>query len=153
MATLHESKVDGFSFTETNLVIRTQEQVQSSAQKMGRNWFKQLRLQTSSSNDPTSQTYYQLGRTCSSAHQGSSDPSGLDRWFYVKKLEGKEPSLEQTNTKKLSTKPSAYCMAQPDRVATWAKKHYLCNKNNCSIYKATPNLRRGNNAGQNKTYL
>ena len=121
MATLKESKVDGFSFTETNLKW-TPEQVKT-ARNLGNKWFKQFRMHTSSSNDPTSRKYYQPGGTCSGVtnkltgritNQGS-DPSGLGRWTYFK-LGGKAIGKDKNN------KPihrevyviTAYCVAQSD---------------------------------------
>ena len=65
MKTLHEAKVDGFSFTETKLRW-TPEHTQA-ARQCGRHWFEQFQLQTSSSNDPTTRASYQPGGTCSGA--------------------------------------------------------------------------------------
>ena len=62
MKELKERQVDGFSFTETNLKW-TPEQIKT-ARNLGRHWFKQFSLQTSSSNDPTTRKAYQPGGTC-----------------------------------------------------------------------------------------
>eukprot|EP00978_Attheya_sp_CCMP212_P037128 scaffold173168_cov59-Attheya_sp.AAC.1 len=86
MATLKGSKADGFSFTDTNLTWNP-DQVKTAC-NLGSKWFKQFQIQTSSSNDPTSQKYYQPGGTCSgvtnklTGHMTNkgSDPSGLSRW-------------------------------------------------------------------------
>eukprot|EP00978_Attheya_sp_CCMP212_P000995 scaffold2061_cov62-Attheya_sp.AAC.4 len=102
MVTLKESKVDRFSFTKMNLTWNP-EQVKTS-RNLGNEWFKQFRLQTSSSNDPTSRKYYQPGGTCSGVtnkltgritNQGS-DPSGLGRWMYFK-LGGKAIGKDKSN--------------------------------------------------------
>ena len=94
MRVLQEMQVDGFSFTETNLRW-TPEQTKA-ARTIGRYWFKQIRLQTSASNDPTTRKSYQPGGTCTGITnklagritQQGKDPSGLGRWSYFS-LEGK----------------------------------------------------------------
>jgi hypothetical protein len=91
---LKESKVDGFSFTETN--IRWTPEQNQKARTWGRRWFKQFRFQTSSSNNPTTRKSYQPGGTCTGiinqlagnvTTQGC-DPSGMGRWSYFS-IEGK----------------------------------------------------------------
>ena len=121
MKILHEAHVDGFSFTETNLVW-TPEQMQK-ARILGRYWFKQFRLNTSSSNDPTTRKSYQPGGTCTGimnklagriTKQGS-DPSGLGRWTYAC-LEGKPLGDGSENTprhRKINI-ISAYLVSQND---------------------------------------
>ena len=121
MHTLHEAKVDGFSFTETNLRW-TPEQTQE-ARQCGRHWFKQFRVQPSSSNDPTTRASYQPGGTCSGVtnklagritHQGS-DPSGLGRWSYFC-LEGKQIDTDEDghNINRKVNIITAYLVAQHD---------------------------------------
>ena len=121
MKTLQDLKVDGFSFTETNL-IWTPEQIRK-ARKLGGDRFKQFRLITSASNDPTSRPSYQPGGTCTGVTnklsgriiEEGNDPSGLGRWSYYC-LEGKSTG----NNKKGVPIPrriyvvTAYCVAQTD---------------------------------------
>jgi hypothetical protein len=121
MNTLQEAKIDGFSFTETNLRW-TPEQTQA-ARQCGRYWFKQFRLQSSSSNDPTTRASYQPGGTCTGVtnklagritHQGS-DPSELGRWSYVC-LEGKQIGTDDNgiNLNRKVNIITAYLVAQKD---------------------------------------
>jgi hypothetical protein len=121
MKALKELQVDGFSFTETNLKW-TPEQTKA-ARNLGKYWFKQFSLQTSSSNDPTTRKAYQPGGTCTGitnnlagriTKQGS-DPSGMGRWSYFC-LEGQTlpENMTQEATKRKIYVVTAYCVAQPD---------------------------------------
>eukprot|EP00978_Attheya_sp_CCMP212_P000637 scaffold1245_cov31-Attheya_sp.AAC.3 len=84
MQALQDAQVDGFSFTETNLWW-TLEQTQT-ARALGRKWFQQLSLATSSSNDPTTRKAYQPGGTCTGVMKNLAgrvttqgcDPSAID---------------------------------------------------------------------------
>ena len=117
MKELKERQVDGFSFTETNLKW-TPEQIKA-ARNLGKYWFKQFSLQTSSSNDPTTRKAYQPGGTCTGitnnlagriTKQGS-DPSGMGRWSYFC-LEGQ--TLQQNKTQEPIQRKiyviTAYCV-------------------------------------------
>jgi hypothetical protein len=110
---------------ETNLVW-TPEQTQK-ARTLGRYWFKQFRLNTSSSNDLTTKASYQPGGTCTGimnkmagqiTKQGS-DPSGLGRWTYSC-LEGKplgDGSKSTPRHRKINI-ISAYLVSQNDSSST-----------------------------------
>jgi hypothetical protein len=118
---LQEAKVDCFNFTETNLRW-TPEQIQM-ASRLGRKWFKQFSLTTSSSNDPTTRKAYQPGGTCTGITNNlvgrlttkGSDPSGLGRWSYVC-LEGKisDPQNPENQVHSKTYSITAYCPSQPD---------------------------------------
>ena len=121
MQALKDAQVDGFSFAETNLRW-TPEQTQT-ARSLGRKWFRQFRLATLSSNDPTTREAYQPGGTCTGitnnlagriTKQGS-DPSGMGRWSYFC-LEGQTlpQNMTQEATKRKIYVVTAYCVAQPD---------------------------------------
>eukprot|EP00978_Attheya_sp_CCMP212_P024070 scaffold75064_cov55-Attheya_sp.AAC.2 len=120
MRALKELQVDGFSFTDTNLKW-TPEQTRA-AQNLGKYWFKQFSLQTSSSNDPTIRKAYQPGGTCTGitnnlagriTKQGS-DPSGMGRWSYFC-LEGQTlpQNMTQEPIKRKIYVVTAYCVVQP----------------------------------------
>lgn len=121
LAALHERQVDGFSIIEPNLNW-TPENTHT-ARALGRKWFKSFRINTVSSNDPTTRKYYQPGGICSgvansmagrTTSQGS-DPSGLGRWTYSC-MEGKVTSDSNAKVKTNTTVyfVSSYCVSQPD---------------------------------------
>jgi hypothetical protein len=121
MQALKDAQVDGFSFAETNLRW-TPEQTQT-ARSLGRKWFRQFRLATSSSNDPTTRKAYQPGGTCTGVMNNlagrittqGSDPSGLGRWTYMC-LEGKTIDTENSNNtehRQIYT-ITGYCPPQQD---------------------------------------
>jgi hypothetical protein len=119
LAELHKLQVDGFSITEPNLNW-TPENTHR-AQTLGRNWFKAFRLNTVSSNDPTTRKYYQPGGICTgiansmagrTTKQGS-DPSGLGRWTYSR-MEGKMNHDTEPPTPTRVYFVTSYCVSQSD---------------------------------------
>jgi hypothetical protein len=127
MQALKDAQVDGFSFAETNLRW-TPEQTQT-ARSLGRKWFRQFRLATSSSNDPTTRKAYQPGGTCTGVINNlagrittqGSDPSGLGRWTYMC-LEGKTIDTENSNNtehRQIYT-ITGYCPPQQDSSTPYA---------------------------------
>jgi hypothetical protein len=119
LSELHKLQVDGFSITEPNLNWTPENTYR--AQTLGRNWFKAFRLNTVSSNDPTTRKYYQPGGICTgianslagrTTKQGS-DPSGLGRWTYSR-MEGKMNHDTAPPTPTRVYFITSYCVSQSD---------------------------------------